>query len=209
MDGIVQQTRSMGDSTDEIAPEVTRYEAISAIVRLVLGLGALLGVVALLSWRFHAPLERFGHAFVARFGPLGVAGGSFLADGVHFPLPPQFYLLAGEAGGMPPVEALAAALVGSALGGFVAFAAARHLAAGERFAARVRTPKRLVGSLFAKHGYLGLALAATLPISYCILCALTGALRLPWRAYGVLAVMRVPRLLLSYAVIVAAWHHGG
>ncbi len=201
----------MEDTEPEVVPQerMTRFEAVSAVVHLVTGIVVLVIVVAFLSWRFRTPLEQFGTAFVTRFGPLGVAGGSFLADGIHFPLPPQFYLLAGEAGGMARGAALSSALVGSMLGGLVAFALARRLASGPRFAHRGRVPRRVVEGLFRRHGYVGVALAATLPISYCVLCALSGALRLPWRAYGVLALMRIPRLLLSYAVIVAAWHHGG
>lgn len=197
------------DVEEELPRDLTRYEAVSAVVRLVLGLGLLVAVVALLSWRFRDPLERFGHVFVERFGAAGVAGGAFLADGIHFPLPPQFFLFAGEAGGMSRWLAVSSALVGSTLGGLLAFAVARRLAHVEVLASKGRVTRRVLEVLFQKHGYLGVALAGTLPISYWVLCALSGALRLPWRAYGVLALVRVPRLLLSYAVIVAAWGHTG
>lgn len=190
---------------EEVPPEVTRYETMAAILHMVIGLVLLVGVVALLSWRFRAPLEHFGREFVEHFGVLGVAGGSFLADGVHFPLPPQFYLLAGEAGGMARPVAVTSALIGSVLGGLAAFAAARRAASWRVVATRGKTAKRVVSTLFQKHGYLGIVLAGTLPISFWVLCTMSGVLRLPWRAYGVLALMRVPRLLLSYAVIVAAW----
>ena len=193
-------------SLDEEAPEeLTRAEAGRAVVKLALGLGALLGAVALLSMHFRSPLERFGHGFVTRFGVFGVAGGSFLADGIHLPLPPQFYLFAGEAGGMPASAALISALVGSTLGGLTAFSAARRLGSHRHLAQRALPTRRLLQRLFDRHGYVGVAVAGTLPISYWVLCTLAGALRLPWRAYAVLAVMRVPRLLLSYALIAFAW----
>lgn len=193
---------------EEIPDELSRTEAGWALAKLAVGLGALLGTVALLSVHFRAPLERFGQTFVDRFGMLGVAGGSFLADGVHLPLPPQFYLFVGEAGGMGRGPALLSALLGSTLGGLTAFATARRLSGHRHLSRRALPTRRLLQGLFVRHGYVGVALAGTLPISYWVLCTLSGALRLPWRAYGVLALMRIPRLLLSYALIALAWRSG-
>lgn len=192
--------------------DLTRAEIVSALLRLALGLGALVVLVALLAMHYRAPLERLGHAFVGRFGVLGVAGGSFLADGAHLPLPPQFFLLAGEAGGMPAAEAIGGAVGGSTLGGLCAFAVARRLSCAGRFGGLTqpgRRTGRVLSALYQRHGYLGVALAGTLPVSFSLVCILSGALKLPWRAYAVLAAMRIPRLLLSYAVIAFAWSPHG
>lgn len=64
----------------------------------------------------------------------------------------------------------------------------------------------MLEGVLARQGYLGLAVATLLPISWCILCLTIGAMRLPKRALWVLLVMRIPKLILSYAVIVYAWH---
>src|SRR5688500_14238206 len=50
------------------------------------------GMIALAS-SFREPLERIGRAFVERFGYPGMALGTLIADGFHFPIPPQFYML--------------------------------------------------------------------------------------------------------------------
>jgi membrane protein YqaA with SNARE-associated domain len=176
-----------------------------AMLRLVLGFAALLVAVALVSWRFRDPLERFGRAFVDQFGTWGMGAGAFLADGLHFPLPPQFYLFAGIAGGAGRVTAMGSVLAGSVLGGLVAFALARRLTFLRAIAVRTRAPRFLVAGLFERHGYRGLVIAGMMPVSYWMLCTLSGVLRMPYRAYAVLAVMRVPRLVLSYLVIDAAW----
>jgi len=161
--------------------------------------------VGLAAWRYRPELERAGQWFVERFGPFGMAAGSFLADGFHFPVPPQFYLLAAVAEGTSRGLALLAVLVGSALGGLAAFALGRT-AAGTRLASRVMRLSRIhVEPLLARRGLRGLLLASLLPVSYWLICTVAGALRLPWRAYGVLALMRIPRILLSYLFIVAAW----
>jgi membrane protein YqaA with SNARE-associated domain len=68
-----------------------------------------------------------------------------------------------------------------------------------------RSPKRLLQHLLERHGDWGLVLAGLMPLSYWLLCSVGGVLRLPYRAYGVIALMRVPRLLLTYALIRVAW----
>lgn len=182
-----------------------RREATIVIVRLLLGFAVFLGALALVSVIFHAELELSGRWFVERFGAPGIALGTFLADGVHFPLPPQFYLLAGVTGGFSRGVALASVITGSALGGLLAFAIGRRGADVQIVRDRIRVPRVLVEGLIARHGYWGLAIAGLLPVSYWLICSMAGVLRMPYRAYAVLALMRVPRLLLSYAIIVAAW----
>ncbi len=190
---------------DDVGEGLSRYEALAAVFRLLAGFAVFLGALSLLSLRFRGPLESLGHWFVDRFGALGMAAGSFLADGMHFPVPPQFYLFAGIAGGFGRPAALASVFLGSVLGGLAAFTVARRVSGIRLLATRFRSPRRVLVSLIVRHGYWGLVLAAALPVSFWLLCTLAGVLRLPYRAYGVLALMRAPRIALSYLIIVAAW----
>lgn len=52
------------------------------------------GLVALLGFRFRAELAGAGRWLVDHLGYPGMGFGTFLADGLHFPIPPQFYMLA-------------------------------------------------------------------------------------------------------------------
>ncbi|MBN9160064.1 MAG: hypothetical protein BGO98_41970 [Myxococcales bacterium 68-20] len=183
----------------------TKYETLFAVLRIVASFALLVAIVSLLGWAFRAELSRFGGWFVARFGLLGMAGGSFLADCIHFPIPPQFYLLTGVAGGHRVDVVVLAVLVGSELGGFTAFVLARGAGRAPVIARRLATARDLLTRMIDRHGYLGIAAATLLPISFSILCMASGAMRLPYRAYGVLAVMRVVRIVLSYVVIAMAW----
>jgi membrane protein YqaA with SNARE-associated domain len=183
----------------------TRGETILAVVRIFVSLAILVAIVTLVGWLYRAELTHFGAWFVGRFGVVGMIGGAFLADGFHLPLPPQFYLLTGIAGAYPHAIVVSAVLLGSELGGLTAFALARFAGGASFVDARIAKPRALLRGMIAKRGYFGLALATLLPISYSLLCIATGAMRLPYRAYAVLAVMRVPRILLSYVVIVLAW----
>lgn len=164
--------------------------------------------MAALGWLFRAELEQFGRSFVARFGLIGMAGGSFIADGLHFPLPPQFYLLTGIAAGVGSPSALGSVLGGSVLGGLTAFALARRAARLPLLERRFAATRALVERLMHHYGAWGLVVAGMLPISYFVLCVLGGMMRLRFRDYGVLALMRGPRIVLSYALIVLAWHIG-
>lgn len=194
----------------EIAPKgdpehLTRGEVVLGVLRLLAGLAALLAVVSFLGWELRSELEHFGHWFVARFGVIGLAGGSFLADGLHFPLPPQFYLLTGIAGGIGTAAALGSVLVGSVLGGFTAYALARRAVRLPFLERSFATTRTLLEKLKNAYGPWGLVIAGMLPISYFVLCVLGGMMRLRVREFSVLALMRVPRIVLSYALIVLAW----
>jgi len=181
------------------------HETLFATLRFV-GAFALLAVsVAALGWAFREHVSSFGEWFVDRFGALGIVAGAFLADGFHFPLPPQFYMLTGLAGGHATLHVLACVLVGSELGGLAAFAGARAVGRSKLVRERIERPRRLLARLVERRGYAGLVVAMLLPVSFSLLCMASGVMRLPFRAYGVLAAMRVPRLLLSYAVIALAW----
>jgi membrane protein YqaA with SNARE-associated domain len=185
-----------------------RYETAIAVLRSLGGAALLVAIISFAGWAFRDELTRFGQRFVTRFGFAGIAAGAFLADSLHFPIPPQFYLLTGIAGGRPAAAVLAAVLVGSELGGLSAFALARAVGGSALIARRLESTRRLIDDLLARRGYIGLAAATLLPLSFCLLCMASGAMRLPYRAYGVLAVMRVPRILLSYVVVVLAWRGG-
>lgn len=182
-----------------------KYEVLLGALRVIVGFAALVAIVSLVGWAFRDELSRFGAWFVSRFGVAGVSAGAFLADSVHFPIPPQFYLLTGIAGGHDVVIVLLAVLAGSELGGFTAFALARGLGQRPSVARRLQSPRELIARLIERGGYLGLATATLLPVSFSLLCMASGAMGLPYRAYGVLAIMRVPRIVLSYVVIHLAW----
>jgi membrane protein YqaA with SNARE-associated domain len=188
-----------------VVDRALRLEATAAVLRFLLSLGVFIGIVSLVGWAFRSELTQFGMWFVARFGTAGMLVGSFLADGIHFPIPPQFYLLTGIAGGHRVGAVVVAVLLGSELGGLTAFSLARVLGRWQRIQRWLAAPRNLLTRMMEKQGYLGLVVAMLLPISYSLLCMASGAMRLSYKAYGVLAVMRVPRILLSYAVIAIAW----
>lgn len=181
------------------------YSPTFAVLRMVASFAVFIAIISFLGWAYHAELSTFGSWFVDRFGIVGMISGAFLADSCHFPIPPQFYLLTGIAGGHHVAVVVLAVLLGSEMGGFTAFAIARSLGGSRFLAPRLAGPREMITRLMERRGSLGLAMATLLPVSYSILCMAGGAMRLPYRAYGVLAIMRVPRILLSCAAILVVW----
>jgi membrane protein YqaA with SNARE-associated domain len=184
-----------------------KIETALGILRLAAGLTVLGVVVGIVGWTHRSELSAFSSWFIGHFGVGGMIVGSFLADGMHFPVPPQFYMLTGIASGRAHAVVFASVLIGSELGGAFAFAAARWLVARSALLRRwLHRPRELLGNLVLRSGYVGLLVATLLPISFSALCMASGALGLPYRAYAILGGMRVPRLVLSWVLIVAAWH---
>jgi uncharacterized membrane protein YdjX (TVP38/TMEM64 family) len=190
---------------DTVGERQLKWETAIAVARLAFVLFLLASVVALSAWAFRARLEAFGHAFVDHFGLAGLVIGTAFADGLHAPIPPQFYLLTGIAGGYSHVLTIGAVLLGSEIGCFVAFRVGRVAARWRWIEERIRAPRVMLERFLApggKKSHLALAAATLLPISYCLLCVTAGAMRLSMREWLVLAVMRVPKLVVSYAVLV-------
>lgn len=161
-----------------------------------------------LSYVFRDELAPLGRAFVDRFGVAGLGLGAFLADGLHFPVPPQFYLATAIAAGGSQVVPVAVIMAGSILGGLVAFAGARLAARGGLSAVRFK-PVRRVGKLLERQGAGLFGIATFAPIPYWLLCVSAGLFRLPFRAYAIIGLCRVPKLLFFYALISLAWCGGG
>ena len=59
-----------------------KYETLFAMIRLAVGLGALIAFVSVIGWRYRAELASFGEWFVERFGAVGMIVGTALADGI-------------------------------------------------------------------------------------------------------------------------------
>jgi membrane protein YqaA with SNARE-associated domain len=174
-------------------------------LRTLLGLALLLGIVVGLATHFKPELESLARGFVQRFGLPGMAFGTFLADGLHFPVPPQFYMLMGIAGGTDTVAMLATISVGSLLGGVVAYGIAGRLGRLPRVAAWLARTSRIATGLFERYGYYAPLVASATPVAYSVLCYLAGACRLPWRLFAALSLLRIPKLIAYFYLIRLGW----
>lgn len=174
-------------------------------VRIALGLLVLIVGVAALGKAFRPELEALGRGFVDSFGLSGMALGALLADGFHFPIPPQFYMLLGITSGVPTLNTLFAVNVGSFLGGWLAYYLATWLAEFGPIRRRLDQPRRLTDAVFTRYGAWAVVVASFTPITYSALCYLCGLGRLPRFGFFLITLIRIPRLIAYYYLIKIGW----
>lgn len=176
------------------------------VLKFVFGLAILYAVVALLGKAFAEPMKELGRGFVTTFGLPGFALGTFLADGLHFPVPPQFYMLLTVALERPVGWALASITIGSLLGGALGYLVARrisHVRWIERRMERLQAGR--LAKMMESHPYRWVVIASMTPVAYSWLCCLAGLSRFSQRAFILLCLLRVPKLLLYFAIVHAGW----
>lgn len=184
----------------EDAPNLTRL-----LLRLALGLSLLLAFVVVLGRAFRPELEAIGRGFVARFGLFGMGLGTFIADGFHVPIPPQFYMLLGITSGVPAAHTLAVIGAGSFAGGWAGFLLSRRLLRFEAVASLFERPRRLTQAMLARYGAGALVFVSILPIAYSVLCYLSGLSGFKNRVFLVIALFRLPRLAVYYYLVELGW----
>ena len=173
--------------------------------RSVLALALAFGAVALLGLEFRAELVAAGQWFVDRLGYPGMSVGTFLADGLHFPIPPQFYMLAAITKGEPAIPVLSAIAIGSLAGGHLAYALAykaRKIAFFARGAERV---DKTLGRVLVRYGAWALVIGSLTPVPYSCLCYLSGLNRVPYRIFALVCALRAPKIVAYYYLIAAGW----
>lgn len=175
------------------------------IGRTLLGLVAFVLVVAMLAALFRAPLERLGGFFVERFGLWGMALGTFLADAFSVPVPPQFYLFTAVTAGGPQLEAVVTICTASVVAGITGYQLARRLGDTPWMMPIVVRSRRRIDPLFKRHGFWAVGIASFTPFPYSMLCYVAGLYRMPARLFAVLLLLRIPRVVLYYALIRAGW----
>lgn len=178
------------------------------MVQAVLGFVGVFGVMLALGAFARAPLERFGHWFVGRFGLVGMGIGTLLADGFHIPPPPQFYLLAAITDPGPDTGALIVVPAASVVAGMVAYGMGRLLANVAFVRRFIERTRERVDPLFERYGLWAVVIAAVTPVPYSFFCYLLGAYRMPRWLMGVVLALRVPRLLAMYAMMRLGWGVG-
>jgi membrane protein YqaA with SNARE-associated domain len=176
------------------------------VLRFVLGLVALLALVIVVVRALRPQLQAIGTSFVEHFGLGGMALGTFLADGFHFPLPPQFYMLLAIAAGTWSLSSFMAICAGSLAGGTCGYLLARRIARWPRLARWLaRLGKGFQSQLVGANAYRGALIVSITPLAFSVLCYFAGLYRLPMKAFALVLVLRVPKLVLFYELVKLGW----
>jgi membrane protein YqaA with SNARE-associated domain len=184
-------------------PALGRTEVALLLLRLIGGLVLLGGVVTFLASHFREQLTALGHKVIQGFGLPGMAVGTVFADGFQFPIPPQFYMLASIAAGSPPVPVLVALAIGSITGGHLGMLAARR-ARNIPFVRRT-VESGSVAALFRRHGPLAVVIGSIAPFPFSIVCYSCGLFRFRYRLFALVCALRIPKLVVFYAIIRSGW----
>ena len=173
-----------------------------SLVRLGIGLCLALSVVVLLARTLRPQVEHLGRALVDHGGYFGMALGALLADGFHFPIPPQFYMLLAIASATPIGWTLLSLCLGSLCGGILGFLVARRL--GRISWLEERFQKRMRGRGI-RLGGRGLFFLALSPIAFSWVIYFCGVSGYAWRHVALVCALRVPKLLLYFWLMRAGW----
>ena len=175
------------------------------VLRLLAGLLVILLVVGTLAHWARPQCEAVARGFVAAYGYWGMALGTLLADGFHFPIPPQFYMLLSIASQASVYWSLTVIASASVLAGVVGYSMARFVANSVWVASRTERSRRLLERAVLRFGARAALVASLLPIPYSILCYLAGLNRMPHRFLALLCLCRIPKLVAFYLLVYWGW----
>ena len=200
---VEQRVSLVGDTGRHRRPR--EASALWLFGKTFLALVVVFGIVAALGLAYRDPIERAGRWFIDAFGYAGMGFGTFLADGLHFPIPPQFYMLAVVIDQRPVLPALGAITVGSLVGGHVAYFLASKVRSIPFFRRGARRAEKTMHNLIERFGTWALVIGSLTPIPYSFLCYLSGLNRLPYKKFVLLCALRVPKIALYYALVALGW----
>ncbi len=190
----------------EAAESAVERAGLAGLVwRFVLGLVIVCSVVAVAGYFVREPAEALARGFVSHFGVWGMALGTLLADGLHFPVPPQFYMLLAVASRTPVKAAFPAIALASLLAGALGYTLAHWASRASWLSSKTEPYRQVLLRSFERRGYRTALLASLLPIPYSVLCYLAGLNRLPTAFVVVLGLCRIPKLLGFYGLVYYGW----
>lgn len=189
----------------EVTLEPDRTEVVALVVRFVAALVMVSIAVALTGYFLREPAAELARGFVSRFGIWGMALGTLLADGLHFPIPPQFYMLLAVASNTPTHLAFPAIALASVFSGCLGYQLASWASRLGWLARRTERYRVLLLQAYQRRGYRTALIASLLPIPYSVLCYLAGLNRLPAPFLVLVGVCRVPKLLGFYGLVYMGW----
>lgn len=175
------------------------------IIQTVVITLAMFGAIALGAMFLREPLERFAHWIYEELGVIGVFLGTLLTDSLTLPIPPDTYLFVAVASHEPVVPILAATCAGSVMGASVAYRLGPVIQRLPFLRRRLEKFRSRGERLFLRYGTWTVAIAALTPIPFSVTCWLAGIYRMPYRAFVLASLARIPRLVGYYYLFQLGW----
>ena len=174
----------------------------NAILALV-GLVAVLGVSGAL---WEAELVVVANSVYQHIGLVGLLLIIFLADSIIMPFPPDVVLVILANTWVHEHWLVAMPLIGllSAVAGNVAWLLGTKVGHTGRVTRWFGRFRRMNEALVRRYGPWAVALAALTPVPFSVTSWTVGILHLPWREFGWVTLLRIPRYVGYYAAIAYA-----
>jgi uncharacterized membrane protein YdjX (TVP38/TMEM64 family) len=191
------------------APGAPPFDARRAVLRLALSLGGFFAFTALLAWLFGPQIEAAGRLFVDRFGLVGLALGTVLADAFSLPPPPLFYILIVATGPGSHLLGMTIISLASIAAGNLGYRMSALVATRPFFKRRIDATRARMDVLFDRYGVWAFAIASATPLPFSIMCYVAGIYRIRPRLFALVCLFRIPRLVVMYGVVQLGWMTGG
>lgn len=196
---------STGRAVPESAANAEAYVR-RTLWQLLVGIVLLFVGMASAGFFFEAELAALTESISNALGVPGMTLGVFLIDMLTLPLPPDTMLVVVAHGPLreawlPIVGALGLA---SSLAGNAGYFAAGALRQTDFFQRTLGPHRTHMEALFERYGALAVALGALTPIPFSVTCWAAGVLRMPWRTFALVTLLRVPRFYAYYWIIAAS-----
>ena len=178
-------------STPDPEPELSLGFVIR---RLLITIAVLMALMGLLGYFLKDELIAVSEAFVGALGGWGVMLGFFLADALVLPIPHDAFTTFGLVAGIPFWTCVAWASVGSVVGAHVGFGIGQYLSHTALYRRVMERRGREVRMLTEKYGVIALLVGCLGPLAYSLVCWAGGAVRIRYRDFLLVTLLRIPRV---------------
>jgi len=193
-------------STTQEGEQRTEYSAKQLIFRMSAALLGVFVISLVLGQLLQSELGSISKWVVERVGLLGLTVGTWLADGFYFPIPPQAYMVMAVASGVSVPLAFLFIAVGSLCGGVSGYWVAPQLARIDFVSQAIERSAPTVRRLSGDNWLRGVAIISLTPVAFSWLCYAAALYRIPRRAFALLCLLRIPKLLLFQLIISFGWN---
>ncbi len=164
------------------------------LIELFVGLVIFFLLLAFAGYYFRKPLIEISKKFVDLFGPLGVALGFMIPDSFTVPFPNDVFTFLGLQGGLGFWEVTAWASGGSLVGGSIGYWIGRFLGNRRWLREFIKNRGAEAYEITRRYGLLALGIAALTPIPYSIVCWSCGIVKIPYKKFFLVSLLRIPRV---------------
>ncbi len=181
------------------------FDLRSLLIRFSVGVLVLIAMLGVLGALLREPTTAFARWYVGLTGLPGLLVAASVLDMVPQPVPSDVFMGFAHIAGRDFFSIGATTTVGSILGGTVAWLGARWAADRGPVRRYLAGPGAGVFALVQRYGTLALAVGAISPLPFSVTCYAAGAIKMPYRRFVLVCLLRGPRMFFYLWLIQLGW----